>query len=596
MAFFLIKPQQTLTLYFRLSGTSQSHRELSKSSLRWRGREVSSSNLQDSCPLILQDASFEFNTTSLVVRTPISAQTLTGLPNNFSASGFKNSILTHTRFSIHENASGFASISIGTDNDESEKLKAEGDGDKDGVNGDFTTVQESMSVPQTSSEEGQVTRSSEKVEYEKIEGISTGKTEVSRSEKAAEETKVDSIEKIEAPRAEGIEEKKERATSVDNIVTPRKGGFEEKKVRLTKIDNIEARSKGRIIDRSTRGCDVTKGRWVYDESYPLYTSSSCPFIDEGFDCVGNGRLDKDYMKWRWQPQDCDIPRFNATRMLDLIRGKRLVFVGDSINRNQWESMLCMLMRAVRDPKMVYETHGRRITKEKGNYCFKFVDYKCTVEYYVSHFLVHESKARVGQKRVQTLRIDAIDHGSSRWRGADILIFNTAHWWSHFKTKAGTNYYQEGNQVYPRLDVSTAFRRALMTWASWVDRHINSRKTQVFFRSSSPSHFSGGQWNSGGHCEEATKPLNKILGVHVTEKNTITEDIIKQMKTPVAFLNITSLSEFRIDGHPSKYGKKPLNHYASSGQDCSHWCLPGIPDTWNELLYFHLLYKQGDSFQ
>lgn len=65
-------------------------------------------------------------------------------------------------------------------------------------------------------------------------------------------------------------------------------------------------------------------------------------------------------------------RFNATEMLDLIRGKRLVFVGDSINRNQWESMLCMLMGAVKDPKKVYETHGRRITKEKGNYSFKFV--------------------------------------------------------------------------------------------------------------------------------------------------------------------------------------------------------------------------------
>jgi hypothetical protein len=65
-------------------------------------------------------------------------------------------------------------------------------------------------------------------------------------------------------------------------------------------------------------------------------------------------------------------RFNATKMLDLIRGKRLVFVGDSINRNQWESMLCMLMGAVKDPKKVYETHGRRITKEKGNYSFKFV--------------------------------------------------------------------------------------------------------------------------------------------------------------------------------------------------------------------------------
>ena len=59
-------------------------------------------------------------------------------------------------------------------------------------------------------------------------------------------------------------------------------------------------------------------------------------------------------------------------MLELIRGKRLVFVGDSINRNQWESMLCMLFVAIKDPRKVYETHGRRITKKKGNYSFKFV--------------------------------------------------------------------------------------------------------------------------------------------------------------------------------------------------------------------------------
>ena len=68
--------------------------------------------------------------------------------------------------------------------------------------------------------------------------------------------------------------------------------------------------------------------------------------------------------------------------------------------------------------------------------FMLQDYQCSVEYYLSHFLVHEGKARVGQKRRKTLRIDAIDRGSSRWRGADILVFNTAHWWSHYKTKSG----------------------------------------------------------------------------------------------------------------------------------------------------------------
>ncbi|OVA02530.1 PMR5 N-terminal domain [Macleaya cordata] len=347
-------------------------------------------------------------------------------------------------------------------------------------------------------------------------------------------------------------------------------------------------SRGERTEEKTRSeCDVSNGKWVFDESYPLYTSSSCPFIDEGFSCEANGRLNTNYMKWRWQPQDCNIPRFNAVKMLELIRGKRLVFVGDSINRNQWESMLCLLRGAITDPKRVYETHGRRITKEKGNYSFKFVDYKCTVEYYVTHFLVHESKARVGQKRVPTLRIDTLDRSSSRWKGADILVFNTAHWWSHFKTKSGVNYYQEGNQVYPHLDVPTAFRRALTTWASWVDKHITPGKTQVFFRSSAPTHFRGGAWNAGGHCKEANQPLNDSTHTFYPEKNIIAEEVIKQMKTPVTLLNITSLSEFRIDGHPSIYGKRPGKGPRSGVEDCSHWCLPGVPDTWNELLYFYL---------
>lgn len=364
----------------------------------------------------------------------------------------------------------------------------------------------------------------------------------------------------------------------------------------TSFEKIEVHTDQRIEEKKNRECALWKGRWVFDESYPLYTNQSCPFIDEGFDCGGNGRLDKDYMKWRWQPQDCDIPRFNASRMLELIRGKRLVFVGDSINRNQWESMLCLLFGAAKDPKKVYERHGRKITKEKGNYSFKFVDYKCTVEYYVSHFLVHEGKARVGQKRVQTLRIDSIDRGSSRWRGADIVVFNTAHWWSHFKTKAGVNYYQEGNQVYARLDVLTAFRKALTTWASWVDKHINPGKTRVFFRSSAPSYFRGGQWNSGGHCKEATQPLNETFNFDYPEKSIIAEEVIKQMKTPVTFLNITSLSQYRIDGHPSIFGRKPEKAYSSSIQDCSHWCLPGVPDTWNELLYFHLQSTRKKRFR
>lgn len=55
-------------------------------------------------------------------------------------------------------------------------------------------------------------------------------------------------------------------------------------------------------------CDVSDGSWVFDESYPLYESNSCPFIDEGFSCQANGRMDQSYMKMRWQPKHCNVPR------------------------------------------------------------------------------------------------------------------------------------------------------------------------------------------------------------------------------------------------------------------------------------------------
>ena len=57
-------------------------------------------------------------------------------------------------------------------------------------------------------------------------------------------------------------------------------------------------------------CDFFEGSWVKDSShYPLYNEGSCPFI--GFNCLNNGRPDKDYLKYRWKPNGCHLPRYNT---------------------------------------------------------------------------------------------------------------------------------------------------------------------------------------------------------------------------------------------------------------------------------------------
>lgn len=56
-------------------------------------------------------------------------------------------------------------------------------------------------------------------------------------------------------------------------------------------------------------CDVYDGEWVRDDTKPYYPPGSCPIIDRDFDCHLNKRLDDEYIKWRWQPYACDIPRY-----------------------------------------------------------------------------------------------------------------------------------------------------------------------------------------------------------------------------------------------------------------------------------------------
>jgi len=91
-------------------------------------------------------------------------------------------------------------------------------------------------------------------------------------------------------------------------------------------------------------CDIFTGEWVPNPKAPYYTNKTCWAIHEHQNCMKYGRPDSEFMKWRWKPSDCELPIFNPFQFLEIVKGKSMAFVGDSVGRNQMQSMICLLSR------------------------------------------------------------------------------------------------------------------------------------------------------------------------------------------------------------------------------------------------------------
>lgn len=64
-----------------------------------------------------------------------------------------------------------------------------------------------------------------------------------------------------------------------------------------------------LVHPNQTTCALFMGAWVRDDSYPVYQSSACPIVDPQFNCQMYGRPDSDYLKLRWQPANCELPRW-----------------------------------------------------------------------------------------------------------------------------------------------------------------------------------------------------------------------------------------------------------------------------------------------
>ncbi|KAK9706768.1 hypothetical protein RND81_07G150500 [Saponaria officinalis] len=255
------------------------------------------------------------------------------------------------------------------------------------------------------------------------------------------------------------------------------------------------------------------------------------------------------------------------------RGKKIMYVGDSLSLNQWNSLVCMIHGST--PQTKYSlVRGALLSS------VYFPEYGVSVLLYHTTYLVDIVRKPIGR----VLELNSI-MGGKVWKNMDVLIFNSWHWWTHTGQSQPWDYIQDGTKIYKDMDRLTAFYKGLTTWARWVDSNVDPFKTRVFFQGISPTHYDPREWKGASKsCTGEAQPLSgSTYPAGLPPAAEIVKTTLKLMKTPVYLLDITTLSQLRKDAHPETYSG------VGSGVDCSHWCLPGLPDTWNELLYAALLH-------
>ena len=302
------------------------------------------------------------------------------------------------------------------------------------------------------------------------------------------------------------------------------------------------------------------GSWVFDNSafklpYVMQSSSWSTHCDKFVRDWMNGIAPApDYMRYRWTPQTCTLPSADNVGFCQLLFGKTISFVGDSMMQQFFSAFVGMLFGFVPSTRMAWRSFNMTdpippVTNCKNSSSAE----KCEVLEQVSLHICN------GNARLRWLRCDLLEdcaHNFERVANvSDILVVN---WGVH---------YTANDVVQERLSQLTGI----------LSRSNMRPGRRVFWRATIASHrVCNSSANAPAHKQVSLSRFHHANDI-VTQDQVINWPQLR--RAGVEVLRVQESSLLRSDGHTvnNMYTKK----------DCLHYCLPGVPDMWVALLHNRL---------
>lgn len=362
-------------------------------------------------------------------------------------------------------------------------------------------------------------------------------------------------------------------------------------VSFPSLDKTSSNYQTHLIEKKGQSvhASIPVNQWRKETvKWSPYTMKDCPMLSKPWSLEKFEQRGRKALEYTWTPIEQELRNWES--LLDEIivkwENKTFAFIGDSNTEAQFTSFVCLLhvkygtsLRPAKDKyssqydsngiSMVFLRSDRLVEKVNcrsscNKYQFKRVQYSLCLSSCKQKNLVSD---RVSSNIISFMNVNK----------PDVLIMNTG---AHYtRGKHGTEHLA--------LQLFETAVNAIIEWLTRIDWNI-----AVFWRLSHINLYSHGDWNTFGNCS-ADRPGTVVKNIHpilyertniqnkyVTKKFRALRD--KSFKAVISVLDAYTPSYDRPDAMCGKIGTRNV-------WDCTHFCAPGVTDTWNILLLSLLKY-------